>query len=146
MRVVVDTNVYVSGLLGLFSYPARIIDLVYNGHVQCVYDDRIYNEYAEVLSRVKFSHVISVSERTDLLAYLKGSGFCVLAPPLHPFTASLPDPSDLPFAEVAVAGAAQCLITGNTAHFQFFVNNPWGVDVVSPRDFVERFCQRVKES
>ena len=145
MRVVVDTNVFVSGLLGLFSYPARIIDLVYNGHVQCVYDDRIFNEYAEVLSRVKFRQAISARERSDLLAYLKGNGFYVLAPPLQPFTASLPDPSDLPFAEIAVAGAAQCLITGNTAHFRFFENNPWGVDVVSPREFAERFCQTVKE-
>lgn len=146
MRGVVDTNVFVSGLLGLFSYPARIIDLVYNGHVQCVYDDRIFNEYAEVLSRVKFSQAISARERTDLLAYLKDSGIYVLAAPLPPFTLSLPDPLDLPFAEVAVAAAAECLITGNTAHFRFFENNPWGVDVVSPREFSERFCQRVKAS
>lgn len=51
MRIVLDTNVLVSGLLGVYTYPARMMDMVVLGRLKCVYDDRIMMEYREVLSR-----------------------------------------------------------------------------------------------
>lgn len=134
MRVVIDTNVLISGLLSLYSYPARVIDLVYVGRFHCVYDDRIMTEYTEVLSRPRFKNVISDKERKNLLAYVVHSGIHVLAGPLEDKTFSAPDPDDMPFVEAAVAGQADCVITGNKKHFSFFINNPWTIKVLSPRE------------
>ena len=140
VRVVVDTNVLVSGLLGVYSYPARIIDLVYSGRFHCVHDDRILMEYREVLSRPKFASAISEHERDDLIDYLERWGLHVLPAPLGPLAANAPDPFDLPFAEAAVAGQASYIITGNTAHFDFFTGNQWGIRVLNPKDCHALVC------
>jgi uncharacterized protein len=139
-RVVIDTNVLVSGLLGLYSYPARIIDLVYSGKFECVHDDRILMEYREVLSRPKFAQALSRSERDDLIDYLERFGHHVLAGPLGPLADAAPDPFDLPFAEAAVAGTARYIITGNIAHFAFFSANAWDIRILSPKDCYNLVC------
>lgn len=141
-RVVIDTNVLVSGLLGLYSYPARIIDLLYSGRFTCVHDDRILMEYRDVLSRPKFAQTVSRSERDDLIDYLERWGHHVLAEPLGPLANAAPDRFDLPFAEAAVAGAAQYLITGNIAHFGFFAENKWNIQVLSPKECYDLICGR----
>lgn len=140
MLAVIDTNVLVSGLLGLYTYPARVIDLIYIGRLNCIYDDRIMAEYHEVLSRPKFQQAISKKERHDLLNYLTQHGRYVLAGPLEA-TLSAPDAGDVPFIEVAVAGRADMIVTGNLVHFDFFSDNPWGVRVISPRECYELLCE-----
>ena len=145
VRVVIDTNVLVSGLLGVYSYPARIIDLVYSGRFQCVHDDRILMEYREVLSRPKFASAISKHERDDLIDFLERWGLHVLPGPLGPLADSAPDPFDLPFAEAAVAGQTKYIITGNTAHFDFFSDNRWGIRVLTPKDCHALVCGSILE-
>ncbi len=142
MRVILDTNVLVSGLLELFSYPARVIDLVYIGRLQCVYDDRIMREYEEVLARPKLMTAISEKERNDLLGYLMHSGRKVLAGPLEEGMLRAPDPDDLPFVEVAAAGQAELIITGNSSHFSFFADNSQGINIVSPRACYDLICDQ----
>lgn len=141
MKIVLDTNVLVSGLLGVYSYPARVMDMVVLGRLECVYDDRIMMEYREVLSRPKFGQVISDRERWDILGYLAHSGIHVVAAPLGSEVEAAPDPADVPFVEVAVAGRADLLVTGNTQHFSFFPGNDRGIRVVSPRQCYNLICQ-----
>ncbi len=69
MRSVLDANVLVSGLMGIFTYPARVVDMLYMGRFSCIFDDRIMAEYEEVLSRPRFAEAISEQERRDLLGY-----------------------------------------------------------------------------
>jgi len=45
-RLVLDTNVLVSGMINAFGAPGRIADLVRERHVELVVDDRILAEYA----------------------------------------------------------------------------------------------------
>lgn len=141
MRVVIDTNVLISGLMGLYTYPARVVDLVYVGRFQCIYDDRIIAEYRDVLSRPKFKQVVSEKEQKDLLQYLLYSGTHVLAAPIEVIRrSSAPDPDDLIFADAAVAGEARYLITGNKKHFLFFADNQWGIEILSPRECYHLMC------
>ena len=140
MLAVVDTNVLVSGLLTIHAPPARIVDQIFIGRIRCLYDDRILNDYRQVLARPKFSTVIAEQDREDLLDYLTRSGHAVLAEPLSGLSADLPDTDDLPFVEVAAAGRAELLITGNVSHFDFFRDNSWGVVVCTPRAAYERLC------
>ncbi len=49
-----------------------------------------------------------------ILDYIEHSGDLVAS---SPFSDPLPDPDDHPFLEVALAGRAACLVTGNHAHF-----------------------------
>ena len=51
IRVVLDTNVLVSGLLSEHGPPGLIVDLVFAGELALVYDARLLAEYRDVLVR-----------------------------------------------------------------------------------------------
>ncbi len=141
MRAVLDTNVLVSGLMGLFTYPARVVDMLYTGRFSCIFDDRIMAEYEEVLHRPKFAAAVSQREIRDLLGYMARTGVHVLAGPVKHTVDLAPDPDDLPFVEAAVAGRADFIITGNLTHFSFFEGNSFGIRLISPRQFYEEACR-----
>ncbi len=133
MRIVLDTNVLVSALLNPFGAPGRLLDLILAGSVQMVYDDRILAEYREVLLRPRFGFEKQQVQR--LLEYLIFTGEGVSSSPLN---AEAPDADDLPFAEVAVSGNADALVTGNPGHFAFLTHPP----VLSPAEFLQRWLER----
>jgi putative PIN family toxin of toxin-antitoxin system len=131
MRVVVDTNVLVSGLLNPHGPPGRIIDLAVAGQIAILYDDRILSEYRAVLQRPRFG--FDIADIQVLLGYLEQQGESVLALPVK---LELDDPDDLPFLEVAVAGFADALVTGNVRHFRPR-SGKHRVKVLTPRKFCE---------
>lgn len=127
-QIVLDTNVLISALLTPFGAPARVLDAILIGVVGLLYDDRILDEYRDVLKRKKFGFA---SSHVDLLLdFLRTSGRRISAPPLKN---RLPDPNDAPFIEVAVAGMADALVTGNRRHFPARA----GISILSPNDFLE---------
>ena len=109
---VLDTNVIVSGLLNPDGYPGRLIDAVLSGHLQLALDDRVFSEYNDVLHRPKFK--FDKADVRDFLAFFQLQHW-VSAPPLS--IKGLPDPTDLPFAEVALSLSDPVLVTGNPRHF-----------------------------
>ncbi len=137
MRVVLDTNVLVSGLLSPFGNPAEIVRMVASGELSLCLDARTMSEYGEVLRRPKFG--FEGDEVTALLDQIEHCGCTVAAGPLP---VSLPDRDDDPFLEVAVAGGAECLVTGNVVHFPARLRR--GVRVLSPAGFLAFYRKRMK--
>ncbi len=136
MRIVLDTNVLVSALLTPGGAEARLVfdfvvrdpswrleerpgqagsrsDLPVVAFVILV-DERILAEYAEVLARPKFKKIGS-ELRDRLIEQLRSIAQVVEAPP--PVAGSTTPAQDLPFLEVAIAGAADFLVTGNAKDF-----------------------------
>jgi putative PIN family toxin of toxin-antitoxin system len=136
VRIVLDTNVLVSGLLSPQGPPGRILDLVTAGDVAVLYDDRILAEYREVLARPRFR--FATSQRAAVLDFIEAEGELVPSPPL---AVTLPDPDDLPFLEVATAGAADALVTGNQRHFTP-VAGAHEVRVLAPTEFITLWVER----
>ena len=137
MRIVGDTNVLVAGLLSPFGACAEIVRMISSGELTLYLDARILSEYNEVLGRPKFR--FDIDRVVALLEHIEYRGQIMSASPLsHP----LPDPADEPFLEIAVAGRAVCLITGNRARFPSKLCQ--GVPVFSPGDFL-RFYRRQQE-
>lgn len=136
MRVVLDTNVLVSAMLVEASVPSRCVEHVTSGYCSLLLDERIAAEYRAVLRRQAFGLDLTAVE--DVLSILERYAEWVHADPL---AIRLPDASDLPFLEVAVAGGADAIITGNVAHFRV----PGGrlaIDIVTPRQFLDRLGGR----
>jgi len=77
----------------------------------------------------------SRSDVEFLLDFVESTGEHVSARPL---SLVLPDPSDLPFLEVATSGDADALITGNIKHFKAR-RGQHKVLVVTPADFLRRW-------
>ena len=130
-RVVIDTNVLVSGILDPHGPPGRIVDAILAGVLTVLYDDRILHEYRTVLSRPAFG--FRPADVEALLTWIELAGESVPAPGLR---VVLPDPTDLPFLEVAVAGHADALVTGNAKHFRP-KRGRHGVAVTTPAAFLD---------
>ena len=132
MRIVLDTNVLVSALLSPFGPPAEILRLVGTGMIQVCHDLRILDEYRRVLLRPVFP--FRPLEVEALLDQIEADGEPVTALPLFQ---RLPDPDDEAFLEVALAGEARYLVTGNLRHYP--LRSLQGVRVVSPREFLKEY-------
>jgi putative PIN family toxin of toxin-antitoxin system len=130
MRVVIDTNVLVSGVMNPQGPPGRIVDEALAGAFTVLYDDRIMSEYREVLGRPAFG--FSLTDVDALLDFIEMTGEPVAGLRL-PIV--LPDSRDLPFLEVAAAGRADALITGNTRHFKPR-RGQHAVKICTPAEFV----------
>lgn len=134
MRIVLDTNVLVAGLLSAAGPPGWIVEAVLAGGLEPAFDEAIRQEYEEVLRRPEFGFP---AERVDeILAALDRFGFVVSA--AEPWPIPLPDPDDEPFLAVAAAGAS-VLVTGGLRHFP--VRARRGVVVLTPRELVDRLRQ-----
>ena len=112
MRLVLDTNVLVSGLLRAQGPPGRIVDSLLRESFQALYDDRMLAEYEAVLARPKFA--FDPRGVGVFLAFLCETGERIVAPPLDLHCS---DPNDQPFLEVAVEALADALVTGNRRRF-----------------------------
>lgn len=135
MIIVLDTNVIVSGLLSPFSPCGEIIRMVSSGELRLCLDARLLSEYSEVLRRPRFEFDAELV--SALLAHAAHAGVLVSGSPLTPV---LPDPDDAPFLEVALAGHAEHLVTGNLRHFPPRLRG--GISVISPRDFINKYTRQ----
>jgi uncharacterized protein len=125
MKVVLDTNVLVSGLINVGGVPAQIINLLVNGRLTVLYDSRIFKEYEEVLTRKKFGFKKNMI--SPIMDYIKNEGEYVTAEPIG---RAFKDRDDKMFYEVANTAKARCLVTGNKDHY------PKEEMVKSPKEFI----------
>jgi putative PIN family toxin of toxin-antitoxin system len=139
MKIVLDTNVLVSGLLTPFGSSGEIVRMVSAGILILQYDSRILSEYQDVLYRPKFQ--FNKDHIDTLLSFLKQNGLLMSANPLE---LCLPDPDDELFLEIAVAGRAACLITGNKSHYPR--QSRQGIKILSPSEFIDFYRKYKKDT
>lgn len=89
MKVVLDTNVLVSGFLSPSGTPAANLRFVLAGRIAVCFDERIPAEYRDVLTRGKFQ--FDRSRVNQVLAIIELHGTPVLAEALD---LEVPDPDD----------------------------------------------------
>jgi len=130
LKVVIDTNVFVSSFLG--GHPRQIIDLWKRGEISLCLSKDILDEYVEVLQRIGIGSEEGLEE---LLALFKKNINII-------FTLSTPsisiveeDPSDDKFIAYAVKLKADFIITGDKALKKIvkFQN----IRILSPLEFLK---------
>jgi len=133
VKIVLDTNVLISGILNPSGPPGRIVDFLRNGFLQLVIDDRIFSEYADVLRRKYFLRYFEESEREDVIKYIsKNSYYTSTRVVVH----NMPDEGDVPFLEIALSENVP-LVTGNLKHYPKRVRK--GCIVLSPRQVINEY-------
>jgi putative PIN family toxin of toxin-antitoxin system len=135
MKIVLDTNVIVAGLLSPFGPCGDILRMVSSGRLTLCIDARVLSEYREVLQRPKFG--FDHDRVAAILDYIEHHSRVVASTPL---SHALPDRDDEPFLQIAVSGGADYLVTGNAVHFR--ADYCRDVAVVSPSDFPKRDAKR----
>jgi len=134
IRVVLDTNIFISALLQPQGAPAEILTLGLLGeHVQLCVTAEIYSEYEEVIRRPRFRR--TENEIADALHAIREQGFWVRP---SERVRACSDPDDDIFLECAQAARAHFLVTGNIKHFPAV----WGkTKIVTTRQFLEGLAE-----
>ncbi|MBZ4687511.1 MAG: uncharacterized protein PWQ96_1367 [Clostridia bacterium] len=135
MRVVIDTNVLISGMLSKKSYPAAILDGWIMNRFQPVVSPELVEEYSKVLIRKKFERLGSVRKRLALLEKLLNFPWITLVYPEEKLKIIAEDPKDDMVLECAVAGKAKRIVTGDEhlLKLRFFRK----IEIVTSRHFIE---------
>ncbi|TAL83597.1 MAG: putative toxin-antitoxin system toxin component, PIN family [Candidimonas sp.] len=128
LRVVLDTNVLVSGLAYPASVPGRIVGVWRQGGLEVVLSRYILDEMVRVLPRLSKVR-LSPAEIRDL-----SDSFMFLADIVEPGTeqeAALRDPADQPVLATLVAAKADYLVTGDKDLLTLADKHP----IVTPAEF-----------
>ena len=126
---VIDTNVLVSAMLKENPVPGLVLKHVFDGNLVPLLNDKILEEYQEVLLRKKFPFL--EEDVNIVLENLQERGAFVNAGRLN---IELPDVKDIVFYEVVMEKRKEdfaYLVTGNIKHF------PKEPFVVTPREMLE---------
>ena len=135
MRIVVDTNVFVSGVF-FAGLPYDVLDAWRHGLVRLVTSPEILEEYRRVGRRLanEFPEV----EFDPWLELLTLSSIPVDAPALPEQVCR--DPDDDKFLACAIAGSANIVVSGDKALRK--TSGYAGISVLTPREFVERYLNK----
>ena len=139
-RVVIDTNVFISAIIGQFGYPYKIInEIVFTGEIVMCLSPQLLKEYEEVSGRERFANKFpGFPERAKkLIKALKN--IAIMVEPNEVITI-ISDEPDNRVLEVAVAANAQAIVTGNTSDFSF--EEFRGIKIKSPKDFYEEWVNQ----
>lgn len=136
LRVVLDTNVLLSGIAFPGSVPGKIVLAWRMGSIQVALSDFIIEELRRVLPRLSHRHGLSAGEIDDLLDVLTIQA--EMLPPCAPNEPLLRDANDLPvlgtMLVAAQSGDVDYLITGDKDLLVLNDRYP----IISPGDFWAR--------
>jgi len=135
LRVVIDTNVLISGFISRESYPAKLVDGWVEKRFDPVVSEEIIREYREVLTRDRFSALGSVEERLKLLDALLSFEHVVLVNPRERICMVKDDPGDDIFLECATAGECEFIISGDQHLLK--LKQYKNIKVITAKEFVE---------
>jgi uncharacterized protein len=128
-RVVVDTNVLVSGLLRRSSVPGQAAEKARNQAVVLV-SQATMGELADVLAREKFDRYVTLHERMQFIRLVASTAEFV---PIVQLVRECRDPKDDKFLEVALNGRADVIVTGDKDLLKM---HPWrGAAILSPSSY-----------
>ena len=113
-RIVVDTNVLVSAILSPDGAAREVLRRCLTGDVQPLIGNALFLEYEDVLSRGELfaKAPIGPKERTELMDAVLG--VCQWINISYLWRPNLRDESDNHLVELAVAGNAAWIVTGNS--------------------------------
>jgi uncharacterized protein len=132
-RVVLDTNVFVSGLINPKGAPAAILRSLRAKRFTLISSPPINEEIVEVLNRPYLRDRYGLGARIFDVSFILWE-LAELVIDLPDVKASS-DPDDDKFLATAVAGQAEYLVTGDVGHL-LNLHNYEGVAIISPREFV----------
>lgn len=117
MKVVIDTNIFVSAIMNADGAPRQVIRLCLEGRLAPLISNALFAEYEDVCGRDALfdNRFISREDRSTLLDAFLSS--CLWIPIYYLWRPNLRDEGDNHLIELAVGGGASALITANKKDF-----------------------------
>lgn len=139
MRVVLDTNIFVSGLLSAAGPPARIVQAVLQRRLIPIMSPETFAELEAVLRRPKLQRAFTRAS-VDVKTFLATLQDEVQFVDPHPTNTPLRDAQDRPFLDLmATTPPPQYFVTGDK---DFEASHYSGVPVISAAEFARLLTQR----
>ncbi|WP_330205133.1 putative toxin-antitoxin system toxin component, PIN family [Cyanobacterium sp. Dongsha4] len=133
IRVVIDTNIFVSALLFENSLPFQVVKLAEKTGI-ILFSEATLGELKQVLSRKKFDKYVTLQEREAFLLKLMTAGENVV---IHRKITACRDEKDNKFLELAINGNADFIITGDN---DLLVLNPFeNIPIINPDVFINSY-------
>jgi putative PIN family toxin of toxin-antitoxin system len=130
MRLVLDTNIFVSAVLKANSLPFHVVQWV-DRHGELLKSLETERQLLDVLARPHIAAVTIPSFRADLGQLLARAELITITERI----AACRDPTDDKFLELAVNGHADLIVTGDA---DLLVLNPFReIPIVTPAQFVQ---------
>jgi uncharacterized protein len=136
MRVVVDTNVLVAGLIGKKGPNREVLRLCLKGELQPFVGNALYLEYQDLLNR---QHIQALCNQTSvsLMEFLDGfASVCTAVDVRYLWRPNLKDEADNHLIELAIAARATYIITNNISDFANAELRRVGYEVVTPEQIL----------
>lgn len=128
MKVVIDTNIWISYLLG--SLLQGMDEKILSKEIIVVVSEEMLKELSEVASRPKFKNILTVRRIKELFSLL--DSYAIVVSPSQKVNAYR-DEKDNFLLEIALEGRADYLITGDE---DLLVLDPFhNTKIVKPKDF-----------
>lgn len=131
MRVVLDTNVVISGIF-FGGIPGRILESWREGELQLVFSPRIFEEYRRVAEILETKH--GPLEIMSILALLLSEGVLVQDSELPEPVCD--DPDDDKFLACALTSGTTIIVSGDRDLLD--LDRYEGIDILTPREFQRR--------
>jgi uncharacterized protein len=133
MRAVLDTNVWLSGLLwgGL---PSQLVQQVECGELQAIASEAILDELVRTLARPKLQRRLSQLRLDAASIMLVVRQAVVIVPDAAIAVENLRDPKDAMIVAAAIVGRATVIITGDQD--LLVLEAVAGIKILTPRDFL----------
>ena len=133
LRAVLDTNLFVSGLISPKGPPAAILRALKAKQFVLVSSPPINEEIIEVLNRPYIRDRYGLGDRIFDVAFIlwELAEVMISLPPVKVCS----DPDDDRFLATAVAGRADYLVTGDVADL-LLLEKYRDVSIISPREFI----------
>lgn len=108
IRVVIDTNIWVSFLIG--KMLSDLLEAVLSNRIKVLFCEKLFNELTKVLKRPKFSKYFSYEKIKEFIAIIDSTAERI--EPMQHFKVCR-DEKDNFLLDLCVAGKADYLITGD---------------------------------
>ena len=137
MKVVVDTNVLVAGLIGGKGPNREILRRCLSGELKPYVGNALYLEYQDLLNRDKIQALCKQTS-VSLMEFLDGfANVCEPIDARYLWRPNLKDEADNHLVELAIAAQAQYIITNNVSDFAQAQLEHLGYEVITPEYLLE---------
>lgn len=133
MRILLDTNIILSGLLSPEGPPAQLLQAWLDGAFDLVTAQAQLDELQRVFTYPRIRPRVSSEQARDFLGNLAATA--LLAPPGAPVALS-PDPDDNLLLAAAIAGRVDAIVSGDKSHMLALARAE-GIPIVTAREALD---------
>lgn len=138
MRIVLDTNIIISGLLSETGPPGMLLKLWLEGKYELLISKAQLNELSRVFEYKKIRERIPSDQAADFLGQL--SSLAIVTDPLLNINLS-PDPDDNAILAVAIESQADFIVSGDKTDL-LSLNKAEGIPIITARQAIQRFGKK----